>query len=98
MEIPNSKFDAWKSAETELLDIERTFKAMSSDLTPSDRTRVTQQLAALRQARLRVRLLFEEVMRESESMIARLAAEEDDARSSARSSPSDQDKRLDWLL
>lgn len=96
METPSLKFDAWKLAEAELADIERIFKAMSSDLTPSDRARVTQQLAALRQARLRVRLLFEEVMRESESMVARLA--EAEAHSPARSSPPDEDQRRDWLL
>jgi hypothetical protein len=96
MEIPSSKSDAWKLAEAELSDIERTFKAMSSDLTASDRARVTQQLAALREARLRVRLLFEEVMRESESMMARLA--EEDAHSPARTPPSDEDQRRDWLL
>jgi ABC-type uncharacterized transport system fused permease/ATPase subunit len=61
MDIPPN-IHAWQKAEAELADIERAFRAMSADLSATDRERVTQQLAALRAARLRVRLLFEEVM------------------------------------
>jgi hypothetical protein len=76
MDIPSPKFHAWKKAETELADIERAFKALADDLAPSDRERVTRQLAALRVARLRVRLLFEEVMKESAFVLEQLAAME----------------------
>lgn len=76
MDIPSPKFHAWKKAEAELADIERTFRALSVDLSPSDRERVTQQLAALKAARLRVRLLFEEVMKESAIVLEQLAASE----------------------
>jgi hypothetical protein len=76
MDIPSPKFHAWKKAEAELADIERAFKALAGDLTPSDRERVTQQLAALKAARLRVRLLFEEVMKESAFVLEQLAAME----------------------
>ncbi len=76
MDIPSPKFHAWKKAEAELADIERAFKALADDLAPSDRERVTQQLAALKAARLRVRLLFEEVMKESAFVLEQLAAME----------------------
>lgn len=76
MDIPSSKFDTWKKAEAELADIERAFRALADDLAPSDRERVTQQLATLRAARLRVRLLFEEVMKESAIVLEQLAAME----------------------
>lgn len=76
MNVSSHKFRAWKDAEAELADIERRFRALASDLGPNDRARVTQQLAALKDARLRVQLLFEEVMRESASAFHRLAAEE----------------------
>ncbi|MDO9439177.1 hypothetical protein [Hydrogenophaga sp.] len=65
MQIPSSKFQDWKAAEAELADIEQAFRALAVDLSPTDRARVTQQLAALRAARLRVLLLFEEVKKES---------------------------------
>lgn len=77
MDFLPHKFRPLKEAEAELADIERTFRAMSSDLTPSDRERVTAQLAALRAARLRVRLLFEELMRENALIVERLATKED---------------------
>lgn len=76
MDFPTPKLHAWKKAEAELADIERTFRALSVDLSPSDRERVTQQLAALKAARLRVRLLFEEVMKESAIVLEQLAASE----------------------
>lgn len=79
MDIPSSKFHAWKAAEAELSDIERTFRAMASDLTSADRETVTAQLAALKLARLRVRLLFEEVMSESALTVQRLAEEEEES-------------------
>lgn len=67
MEIPSSRFRDWKAAEAELADIERAFKALAADLTPTDRERVTRQLAALKAARLRVLLLFEAVKEERAS-------------------------------
>ncbi|MDP3251002.1 MAG: hypothetical protein Q8M77_03740 [Hydrogenophaga sp.] len=73
MDIPPN-IHAWQKAEAELADIERAFRAMSADLSATDRERVTQQLAALRAARLRVRLLFEEIMSESAWIVERLAA------------------------
>lgn len=72
MQIPSSKFQDWKAAEAELADIEQAFRALSADLSPTDRERVTQQLAALKAARLRVLLLFEAVKEESASMFDRL--------------------------
>lgn len=77
MQIPSSKFQDWKAAEAELSDIEQAFRALSADLAPTDRERVTQQLAALKAARLRVLLLFEEVKKESVSMLERLAEAEE---------------------
>ena len=72
MQIPSSRFQDWKVAEAELADIEQAFKALSADLSPTDRERVTQQLAALKAARLRVLLLFEAVKEERASMFDRL--------------------------
>lgn len=76
MDIPSPKFHAWKKAETELADIERAFRALAADLAPSDRERVTRQLADLKAARLQVRLLFEEVMKENAFVLEQLAAME----------------------
>jgi hypothetical protein len=73
MDIPTPKHHAWKAAEAELAHIERAFKSLAQDLSPSDRARVTQRLDELKAARLRVRLLFEEVMKENALMIERLA-------------------------
>lgn len=66
MRTPLSKFKDWKAAEAELADIERSFKSLSAHLAPTDRERVTQQLAALKAARLRVLLLYEAVKKEHE--------------------------------
>ncbi len=95
MDIPSPKFHAWKEAEAELADIERAFKALSVDLMPSDRERVTQQLAALKAARLRVRLLFEEVMRESALLVERLAEDEQPPAPQGRNH--DRPGSEDWL-
>lgn len=95
MDIPSLKFHAWKEAEAELADIERAFKALSVDLAPSDRARVTQQLAALKAARLRVQLLFEEVMQESASLMERLAESEQPRAPSSRHP--DRPGPEDWL-
>ena len=101
MDISSPKFNAWKNAETELADIERRFRAMALDLSPDDRERVTRQLAALKAARLRVQLLFEEVMNESAALVKQMAADEaheatrDDPMEPA--SPSSTSKNT-WLL
>jgi xanthine dehydrogenase iron-sulfur cluster and FAD-binding subunit A len=95
MDIPSLKLHAWKDAEAELAHIERAFKALSADLTPLDRERVTQQLAALKAARLRVRLLFEEVMRESALLVERLAESEPSAMPLGRNR--DRPSSEDWL-
>jgi len=96
MEFPTPKHHAWKEAEAELADIERAFKALSADLSPSDRARVTQRLAELKAARLRVRLLFEEVMKENAFMIQRLA-ESEEARSPQPGSDPPRSGAEDWL-
>ena len=96
MDTASSKFHAWKAAEAELADIERTFRAMAADLTPSDRDNVVAQLEALKLARLRVRLLFEEVMGESELTVRRLAEEEESIAEPPR--PEDPPEQGHWLL
>lgn len=95
MDISSLKYHAWKKAEAELADIEKAFRALADDLAPSDRERVTQQLAALRAARLRVRLLFEEVMSESALLIEQLA--KDDEMSTAPNRDSRRQGSEDWL-
>lgn len=97
MDTPTTKFHAWKAAEAELVDIERTFRAMSSDLSPLDRENVTAQLAALKLARLRVRLLFEEVMSESELTVKRLA-EEEEGSGAVPGAPAEPGQQGHWLL
>ncbi len=67
MRIPSSRVQDWKAAEAELADIERAFKDLSADLSPTDREKVTQRLADLKAARLRVLLLFEAVEEERAS-------------------------------
>ena len=96
MQIPSSKFQDWKAAEAELADIEQAFRALAVDLSPTDRERVTQQLAALRSARLRVLLLFEEVKKE------RASFEEQVVDNFESEMPAWRDRRLppgaeDWL-
>lgn len=95
MDIPSPTFHAWKRAEAELADIERAFRAMSPSLGSADRQQITQQLAALRVARLQVALLFEAVMQENAAMLARLAASEEPPRTSDK--PSDRTSANDWL-
>lgn len=97
MDVSLPKFNAWKDAEAELVDIERRFRAMASDLSPDDRERVTQQLATLKAARLRVQLLFEEMMNESAALMTRLAEEEERDGSTAPTTPSPTGKHT-WLL
>lgn len=103
MQIPSSKLQDWKAAEAELADIEQAFKALSADLSPTDRERVTQQLAALKAARLRVLLLFEEVKKESvsrkesESTFDRLAGFDRPEQLQNRNDDPDGPAADDWL-
>lgn len=97
MDTRSLKLHAWKAAEAELADIEKAFRAMAADLTPSDRGQVVAQLAALKMARLRVRLLFEELMNESELTVRRLV-EEEEGSAPAPVQPQDPAGRDHWLL
>lgn len=100
MRIPSSQFRDWKAAEAELADIERAFKALAADLAPTDRERVTQQLAALKAARLRVLLLFEAVKKERE-LNAQPTSEVDEPKAQPQPQPAGRDPHLpgaeDWL-
>jgi hypothetical protein len=75
MDKATFKFHAWKAAEAELSDIECGYRGLASDLSAADRAKLKAQLHQLKVARLRVRFLFEEVMKESELTIKRIAEE-----------------------
>ena len=103
MRIPSSKFQDWKAAEAELADIERAFRDLSADLSPTDRVRVTQRLAALKAARLRVLQMFQAVeeeralQKESASEFDRLSESDGPEPTRSRREGPPRPDAEDWL-
>lgn len=60
MATRSPKLEAWRLAEREVLSAELEFRNSGFDIGPADREKITNQLAALKEARARARQAWRE--------------------------------------